>query len=89
MNNIILKVLVDLALGITFFICFITGLLKYTVLLQVTGLSNVVLPSAFISDLHDWSGIVLGVFVFLHLYLNRQWIITMTRKILANTLSKP
>ncbi|MGB8220555.1 MAG: DUF4405 domain-containing protein [Methanoregula sp.] len=89
MDNIILKWLVDLALGISFFVCFITGLLKYTVLLQVTGLSNVVLPSAFISDLHDWSGIILGLLVFLHLYLNRRWIITMTRKILTNTPSDP
>jgi hypothetical protein len=89
MNTIILKWLVNLALGISFFVCFITGLLKYTVLLQVTGLSNVVLPSAFISELHDWSGIVLGLLVFLHLYLNRRWIITMTREILANTPKDP
>ena len=89
MDKITLKWLVDVVLGITFFVCFITGLLKYTVLLQVTGLSEVVLPSAFISELHDWSGIVLGLVVFLHLFLNRQWIISMTRKILTSTGADP
>lgn len=77
--------LVDLAMGITFLTCFITGLLKFTLLLRLTGLSGVILPSAFISDIHDRSGILLGLLVFLHLYLNRQWIITMTRKILTKT----
>lgn len=87
MDDSKLNWLVDVVMGIIFFICFITGLLKYTILLQLTGLSEVVLPSAFISNLHDWSGIVLGLVVFIHLYLNRRWIISMTHKIFANTRS--
>ena len=51
----------------------------------VTGLSDVILPAALISDLHDWSGILLGLFVFLHLFLNRRWIISTTKKILAGS----
>jgi hypothetical protein len=77
--------IVDLAMGITFLTCFITGLLKFTLLLQLTGLSEMILPSAFISDIHDRSGILLGLLIFLHLYLNRKWIISMTRKILTKT----
>ncbi len=72
---------IDLAMGIAFLLSFVTGLLKYTVLLRLTGLNGVVLPSALLSDIHDRSGIILGVLVFLHLYLNRRWIITMTRRI--------
>jgi hypothetical protein len=77
--------LVDLAMGITFLTSFITGILKFTLLLQLTGLSGVIFPSALISDIHDRSGILLGLLVFLHLYLNRTWIISMTRKILTKT----
>jgi hypothetical protein len=77
--------LVDLAMGITFLTSFITGILKFTILLQLTGLSEVIFPSAFISDIHDRSGILLGLLVFLHLYLNRKWIISMTQKILTKT----
>jgi hypothetical protein len=89
MDWVKVKWLVDLLMGITFVVCFITGLLKYTVLLQLTGLDNVILPAALISDLHDWSGILLGIFVFLHLFLNRRWIISTTKKILAGSKEGP
>lgn len=75
-------------MGIMFAICFITGLLKLTLLLRLTGLNMIVLPSALISDLHDWSGIALGAFVCLHLFLNRHWIISMTNEILHDTSRK-
>lgn len=71
----------DLLMGIFFITSFVTGLLKFTPLLRATGLNQMVLPSALISDIHDWSGILMGLFVCLHLYMNRRWIITMTRNI--------
>ena len=89
MDGVKLKWLVDLLLGITFVICFITGLLKYTVLLQLTGLSIRDPSRALISNLHDWSGILLGLFVFFHLLLNRRWIISTTKKILAGSRKEP
>jgi hypothetical protein len=82
MNRKILKWSLDLAMGITFVICFVTGLLKFTLLLRLTGLNGLVLPSAFISDLHDWSGILLGLLVFVHLSLNRNWIISMAKQVI-------
>jgi hypothetical protein len=85
MNLQVIKWGVNLAMGITFAICFITGLLKFTLLLRLSGLNQVVLPSAFISDLHDGSGIALGMFVCLHLFLNRAWIFSMTKAILQGT----
>ena len=85
MNNQTVKWGVNLAMGVTFAICFITGLLKFTLLLRLSGLNLVVLPSALISDLHDWSGIALGLFVCLHLFLNRRWILSMTKEILQGT----
>lgn len=72
---------IDLAMGTVFLVSFLTGLFKFTLLLRLTGLGRLVLPSALISDIHDASGILLGCFVFLHLYLNRGWIVSMTRKI--------
>jgi hypothetical protein len=75
-------------MAITFAVCFITGLLKFSLLLQVTGLNDVVLPSALISDLHDWSGVLLGLFVLLHLYLSRTWIIGMTKNVLGGARQK-
>jgi hypothetical protein len=81
MDRKILKWSLDLAMGIVFIICFVTGILKFTLLLRLTGLNGLVLPSAFISDLHDWSGLLLGLLVFIHLFLNRNWIISMTLQV--------
>jgi hypothetical protein len=51
--------------------------------MRVSGLVDLVLPLALMSDIHDWAGLALGCFVAAHLFLNRVWIITMTRKILS------
>jgi hypothetical protein len=83
MNIQIINWCVDIAMGIVFLVCFVTGLLKFTLLQQALALNELVLPFAVISDLHDWSGILLGVFVAIHLLLNRRWIVKMTKKMLA------
>jgi hypothetical protein len=83
MNIQIINWCVDMAMGIVFLVCFVTGLLKFTLLQQALGLNELVLPFAFISALHDWSGILLGVLVAIHLFLNRRWIVKITKKILA------
>jgi hypothetical protein len=77
-----IKWCVDLGLGITFVVSFTTGLIKFSLFQRMLGLNELPLPMAFISDIHDWTGIALGVFVAVHLFLNRQWIMTMTKKIL-------
>ncbi|MDD1689669.1 MAG: DUF4405 domain-containing protein [Methanoregula sp.] len=71
----------NVLMGLFFITSFVTGLLKFTLLLRLSGLNQLLLPSALISDIHDWSGILMGLFVCLHLYMNRRWIITMTRNI--------
>ena len=71
----------NVMMGIFFITSFVTGLLKFTLLLRLSGLNQLLLPSALISDIHDWSGIMLGLLVLFHLYMNRRWIITMTRNI--------
>jgi hypothetical protein len=89
MNMQVVKWCVDLLMGIFFLISFVTGLLKFTLLVRMLGLTFVVLPSARISDIHDWSGLALGCCVAVHLFLNRRWIIAMTKKVLAGTTAAP
>jgi len=74
---------VDLMMGTAFLVCLITGLFKFTLLLRTLGLTGVVLPIALFGVIHDWSGLALGILVAVHLYLNRAWIITMTKKVLG------
>jgi hypothetical protein len=76
---------VDCLMGVAFLICFITGFFKFTLLMRLLRLTDVVMPLALMSDIHDWSGIVLGLLVAVHLVLNRKWIVSMTRKIIGRT----
>jgi hypothetical protein len=89
MNMQIIKWCVNLAMGIMLLISFVTGLFKFTLLMRTLGLTNLVLPLALMSGLHDWSGLALGILVAVHLFLNRAWIMEMTKKILAGNKNMP
>jgi hypothetical protein len=86
MNMQVVKWCVDLAMGILIFICAVTGFFKFTLLMRTFGLTGIVLPLAQMSDIHDWSGITLSLLVLVHLFLNRAWILSMTRKMVTGTL---
>jgi hypothetical protein len=85
MNMQVVKWCVDLIMGIAFLFCAVTGIIKLMVLWRVAGFSEIVLPVALISDIHDRSGAALSVLVLVHLFMNRAWILSMTRKVLAGT----
>jgi hypothetical protein len=51
--------------------------------MRMFGLVALVLPLALMSDTNDWAGFARDFFVSAHLFINRAWIITMTRKILT------
>ena len=83
MNMQVVKWSVDLGMGMTFLVSFITGFFKFTLLMRMLGLVDLVLPLALMSDIHDWTGLFMGFFVTAHLWLNRAWIVSMTGKILS------
>jgi hypothetical protein len=83
MNMQVVKWCVDLALGIAFLFSAVTGIAKFTVLSRAAGTTGMVLPMALMSDLHDRAGILLCILVAIHLFLNRAWILAMTRKVIS------
>ena len=85
MNMQVVKWCVDLAMGIAFLFSAVTGIVKFMVLWRIAGFSEIVLPVALMSEIHDRAGIALSILVLVHLFLNRAWILSMTRKILAGT----
>ena len=85
MNMQVVKWFVDLAMGIVFLFSAVTGFFKFTLLTRAFGLTDIVLPLAQMSDIHDWSGITLCLLVAVHLFLNRAWILSMTRKMVSGT----
>jgi len=85
MNMQVVKWLVDLAMGIAFLFSAVTGTIKFLILMRVAGFSEIILPVALMSEVHDRAGVALSILVLIHLILNRAWILSMTRKILAGT----
>jgi len=59
----------DVGMGISFLVVAITGFLKLDE------------PRNFMF-VHDWSGILMSVFVLIHLILHWNWIVCMTKNIL-------
>ena len=85
MNMQIVKWCVDLAMGTAFLFSAVTGFFKFALLMRVSGFSNILLPMALMSDIHDRAGIILSVLVAVHLFLNRSWILSMTKKMMSGT----
>lgn len=83
MNMQVVKWCVDLAMGIAFLFSAVTGILKFTILARAAGATVLVLPMGQVSDIHDRAGILLAVLVAIHLFLNRAWILSMTKKVLS------
>ena len=82
MNRTILNYWIDIGLGISFFICFFTGLIKWPGLIKIIGTSAYkILYVRNISLLHDWSGLIMGLLVLIHLVLHWNWIVAVTKNI--------
>ncbi|MCK5176347.1 MAG: DUF4405 domain-containing protein [Candidatus Aenigmarchaeota archaeon] len=74
---------IDVGLAISFFVCFITGLIKWPGLIKIIGPSlYLFLHVRNITILHDWSGLIMGLLVFVHLALHWKWIKVVTKDIL-------
>jgi hypothetical protein len=79
-NKSIINYSVDLGMLVTSIIILTTGIIKFlNIWANLKGLSSI---AAFLTELHDWSGIILGVFVFTHFALHWKWMIATTKKIL-------
>jgi hypothetical protein len=77
-----------MAMGAVFLVTVVTGLFNWTLLMRTAGLTDVVLPLALMSEIHSWAGPVLAMLVFVHLFINRAWILATTRKILFGMSEK-
>ena len=86
MNKQVVRWCVDLAMGIAFLFAAMTGIFKFTFLMRISGFTDIVLPMALMSDIHDRAGFALTILVATNLFLNRGWIISMTRKVLAGSI---
>ncbi|MFH0875573.1 MAG: DUF4405 domain-containing protein [archaeon] len=80
--------MVDVAILLAFLICAITGIVKWPGLVPFLGLSYRNLPMAGLSNLHDWSGLIMSFLAFTHVVLHWDWIVIMTKKIFSKKKDK-
>ena len=75
---------VDLATGVAFLVCAVTGVLFLfpSVVHTAVGAAPTILfmPALWWHKVHDWSGVVMVAGTALHLALHAKWIANMTRK---------
>ena len=82
MNRPRLNYWIDVGLALSFFTCFFTGLIKWPGLIKIIGTSAYrTLHVSNISTLHDFSGLIMGLLVLIHLALHWNWIVVMTKSI--------
>jgi len=86
LNRTKLNYWIDVGLAISFFICFITGLIKWPGLIKLIGTSAYrTLHFRNISIIHDWSGLIMGLLVIIHLVLHWKWIVAVTKNIIIKS----
>jgi cytochrome b subunit of formate dehydrogenase len=81
MDKAKINYVIDIGLIISFFVVFITGIIKFRDLMLVIGLDYRGLPIAQLSVLHDWFGLIMGILVLFHLILHFNWLKCMTKNI--------
>ncbi|MBC8494930.1 DUF4405 domain-containing protein [archaeon] len=71
---------IDVGLAISFLAVFITGISKWKILIRLFGFRYSDFPTTELTFVHVWSGIIMGLLVFVHLALHWKWIVCMTKK---------
>jgi hypothetical protein len=70
-----LKFWIDLGMGISFLLVALTGILKWPGLAMTTfSWTQNFINFRLMSRIHDWSGLLMAIFVLVHLCLNWAWI---------------
>jgi hypothetical protein len=71
----------NVLMGLSFISLFVTGVLKFPQFRLAFILHSWHLPWLVISRIHDWSGLILGVLILTHLWLNHRWFVARTKAI--------
>ncbi len=83
MKKVTLNYWLDLATGIAFLACAVTGIVfLFPSLVQTSGGAPTIawIPATWWHTLHDWSGVAMAAGVAVHLAMHAKWIKNMTRK---------
>jgi len=72
---------IDIGLTISFVLVFLTGIFKFPALVRYFGWVYNAIPGRTLSRIHDWSGLIMGLLVFVHLAMHWKWMVAMTKNV--------
>jgi len=70
---------IDCGMILSFLLSFITGIIKFPEWTRYFGDVFLLIPASTLSQIHDYSGLVMGILVISHLVLHWRWIFAMTK----------
>jgi hypothetical protein len=86
LNRQFVKYFISIGLLISSFLVGVTGIFKYPgILLELEQYFQL---SGIFTTIHDWSGLVMGILVLIHLMLNWRWLVGFTRRIMKSYKGK-
>jgi cytochrome b subunit of formate dehydrogenase len=82
-NKTKIKYLVDIGLFVSFIGVFVSGIFKFYPLRNYFVKVFEIIPSELMRTIHDWSGIIMGILVLIHVALNWEFISMETKNIFS------
>lgn len=80
-TKLIINYIINVLLLLSFLGVAITGIIKFPGLLKLLGIHYTELPIAEISWIHDRAGLSMAGLVLLHLILNWNWMVAVTKQL--------
>jgi len=77
-----LNFFIDIGMGITFLVSFLTGVIKFKEILLFFAKIGIFFSMYWTNLIHGWAGLLMGVFVFIHLLLHFKLIKVKSRNLL-------
>ena len=72
---------IDIGLAISFLLVFVTGIFKFPLFTKAFSWVFRSVSYRTVSIIHDWSGLVMGILVLVHIALHWKWLVAMTENI--------
>jgi hypothetical protein len=80
MKRSLINYTVDVGMLISFVAVLFTGIVKFPMLLRMLAKRGVYLPSSEITIVHEWGGVMMALFIMLHLILHWKWLASSTKR---------
>jgi len=81
MNKNSINYIVDWIAFIFFLITFITGIMRFSVVLSFIVINIGPVNVNLLNTIHRWSGVIAGVMILLHLILHWGWVVKNTKNL--------